>query len=77
MSSSTTRLIVVLSVVYIDMLGIGLAFPILPRLVEQFQSATFRARRISSARWRPRTRWRSSCARRRSGRCRTGSVAGR
>src|SRR5882672_8285588 len=38
MSSSTTRLIVVLSVVYIDMLGIGLAFPILPKLVEQFQS---------------------------------------
>jgi DHA1 family tetracycline resistance protein-like MFS transporter len=37
MSSSKPRLIVVLSVVYIDMLGIGLAFPILPKLVEQFQ----------------------------------------
>ncbi|HUL81046.1 MAG TPA: TCR/Tet family MFS transporter [Gammaproteobacteria bacterium] len=31
------RLVVVLSVVYIDMLGIGLAFPVLPRLIEQFQ----------------------------------------
>jgi len=30
-------LIVVLSVVYIDMLGIGLAFPVLPRLIEEFQ----------------------------------------
>jgi MFS transporter, DHA1 family, tetracycline resistance protein len=27
----------VLSVVYIDMLGIGLAFPVLPRLIEEFQ----------------------------------------
>jgi DHA1 family tetracycline resistance protein-like MFS transporter len=31
------RLIVVLAVVYIDMLGVGLAYPILPRLLEQFQ----------------------------------------
>jgi DHA1 family tetracycline resistance protein-like MFS transporter len=30
-------LIVVLSVVYIDMLGIGLAFPVLPRLIEEFE----------------------------------------
>ncbi len=30
-------LLVVLSVVYIDMLGIGLAFPVLPRLIEQFE----------------------------------------
>src|SRR4029079_3208616 len=37
MSSTNARLIVVLSVVFIDMLGIGLAFPILPKLVEQFQ----------------------------------------
>ena len=37
MKSSRTSLIVVLSVVYIDMLGIGLAFPILPKLVEQFE----------------------------------------
>src|SRR5215471_14188208 len=35
--SPKIRLAVVLSVVYIDMLGIGLAFPVLPRLVEQFQ----------------------------------------
>ena len=32
-----TTLLVVLSVVYIDMLGIGLAFPVLPRLIEQFE----------------------------------------
>ena len=31
------RLILVLAVVYIDMLGIGLAYPILPKLVQQFQ----------------------------------------
>lgn len=31
------RLIIVLAVVYIDMLGVGLAYPILPRLVEQFE----------------------------------------
>jgi MFS transporter, DHA1 family, tetracycline resistance protein len=37
MKSSRTSLIAVLSVVYIDMLGIGLAFPILPKLVEQFE----------------------------------------
>jgi len=30
------RLIVVLAVVYIDMLGVGLAYPVLPRLVQQF-----------------------------------------
>jgi DHA1 family tetracycline resistance protein-like MFS transporter len=30
-------LVVVLSVVYIDMLGIGLAFPVLPKLIEQFE----------------------------------------
>jgi DHA1 family tetracycline resistance protein-like MFS transporter len=35
--TSRTSLVVVLSVVYIDMLGIGLAFPVLPRLLEQFQ----------------------------------------
>lgn len=37
MKSPKTSLVVVLSVVYIDMLGIGLAFPILPKLVEQFE----------------------------------------
>jgi DHA1 family tetracycline resistance protein-like MFS transporter len=31
-------LIVILAVVYIDMLGIGLAFPILPRLIQHFES---------------------------------------
>ncbi len=31
------RLIVVLGLVYIDMLGIGIAFPLLPRLVQQFE----------------------------------------
>src|ERR1043165_9494294 len=35
--SPRLRLAVVLSVVYIDMLGIGLAFPVLPRLIEQFE----------------------------------------
>lgn len=34
--SPKLRLVVVLSVVYIDMLGIGLAFPVLPRLIEEF-----------------------------------------
>jgi hypothetical protein len=31
------RLIIVLAVVYIDMLGVGLAYPILPKLVEYFE----------------------------------------
>ncbi|HEX3430713.1 MAG TPA: TCR/Tet family MFS transporter [Rhizomicrobium sp.] len=31
----------VLAVVYIDMLGLGLAFPILPRLVQQFEGGNF------------------------------------
>jgi len=35
--SPKVRLAVVLSVVYIDMLGIGLAFPVLPRLIELFE----------------------------------------
>jgi len=35
--SPRLRLVVVLSVVYIDMLGLGLAFPVLPRLIEQFE----------------------------------------
>ena len=30
------RLVIVLAVVYIDMLGLGLSYPILPRLVQQF-----------------------------------------
>ncbi|MEJ0042279.1 MAG: TCR/Tet family MFS transporter [Rhizomicrobium sp.] len=32
------RLILVITVVYIDMLGLGLAYPILPKLVQQFES---------------------------------------
>ena len=35
--SPRLRLAVVLSVVYIDMLGMGLAFPVLPRLIAQFR----------------------------------------
>jgi DHA1 family tetracycline resistance protein-like MFS transporter len=35
--AARSSLLVVLSVVYIDMLGIGLAFPVLPRLIEQFE----------------------------------------
>jgi DHA1 family tetracycline resistance protein-like MFS transporter len=35
--SAKLRLPVVLSVVYVDMLGIGLAFPILPKLIERFE----------------------------------------
>ncbi len=32
------RLIIVLAVVYIDMLGVGLAYPILPKLVQHFEN---------------------------------------
>lgn len=35
--AARSPLLVVLSVVYIDMLGLGLAFPVLPRLIEQFE----------------------------------------
>ena len=37
MASTRVRTIAVLAVVYIDMLGVGLAFPILPKLIEQFE----------------------------------------
>jgi len=37
MNVRNIRLIIVLAVVYIDMLGIGLAYPILPKLVEHFE----------------------------------------
>jgi DHA1 family tetracycline resistance protein-like MFS transporter len=37
-NSPKLSLVVVLSVVYIDMLGIGLAFPVLPKLIEQFEN---------------------------------------
>lgn len=36
--AARSSLLVVLSVVYIDMLGIGLAFPVLPRLIEEFET---------------------------------------
>ena len=36
-----SSLFVVLAVVYIDMLGIGLAFPVLPRLIGQFEHGDF------------------------------------
>ena len=38
--SPRVRLAVVLSVVYIDMLGLGLAFPVLPRLIEEFEGGS-------------------------------------
>jgi MFS transporter, DHA1 family, tetracycline resistance protein len=38
--SPRLRLVVVLSVVYIDMLGLGLAFPVLPRLIEEFEGGS-------------------------------------
>ena len=31
----------VLAVVYVDMLGVGLAFPLLPKLVQQFEGGSF------------------------------------
>src|SRR5215472_598042 len=34
-------LVVILAVVYIDMLGIGLAYPILPRLIRSFEGGDF------------------------------------
>ncbi|HEV2562710.1 MAG TPA: TCR/Tet family MFS transporter [Rhizomicrobium sp.] len=37
MDKRRASMIAVLSVVYIDMLGIGLAYPILPKLIEQFE----------------------------------------
>ena len=44
MKSSISRranVALVLAVVYVDMLGLGLAFPILPRLVQQFEGGNF------------------------------------
>ncbi len=37
MRSGRASLVVVLAVVYVDMLGVGLAYPILPKLIEQFR----------------------------------------
>lgn len=37
MGLRNVRLVLVLAVVYIDMLGVGLAFPILPKIVQQLQ----------------------------------------
>ena len=41
MATQRARIAVVLSVVVIDMLGIGLAFPILPKLIQQFVHGGF------------------------------------
>jgi MFS transporter, DHA1 family, tetracycline resistance protein len=48
-ASPRVRLAIVLSVVYIDMLGIGLAFPVLPRLIESFEGSVSRASYIYGA----------------------------
>jgi DHA1 family tetracycline resistance protein-like MFS transporter len=37
MAAHRARIAIVLGVVYVDMLGIGLAFPILPRLIQHFE----------------------------------------
>ena len=39
--SRRANVALVLAVVYVDMLGLGLAFPILPRLVQQFEGGNF------------------------------------
>jgi DHA1 family tetracycline resistance protein-like MFS transporter len=41
MKTNRTNVVLILAVVYIDMLGIGLAFPILPRLIRQFEHGDF------------------------------------
>jgi DHA1 family tetracycline resistance protein-like MFS transporter len=41
MATRKASIAVVLAVVYIDMLGIGLAFPILPKLIRQFEHGDF------------------------------------
>jgi MFS family permease len=46
MKPRSASIAIVLAVVYIDMLGIGLAYPILPRLVQQFERGD-----ISRASW--------------------------
>jgi DHA1 family tetracycline resistance protein-like MFS transporter len=46
MRSRKASIALVLAVVYVDMLGIGLAFPILPRLVQQFEHGD-----VSRAAW--------------------------
>jgi len=39
--SRKANIALVLAVVYVDMLGIGLAFPLLPKLVQQFEGGSF------------------------------------
>ena len=41
MASRRASVALVLAVVYIDMLGLGLAFPILPRLIQHFEGGDF------------------------------------
>ncbi len=41
MASRRSSVVLVLAVVYIDMLGLGLAFPILPRLIRHFEGGDF------------------------------------
>src|SRR5215472_13880222 len=41
MIARKANIALVLAVVYVDMLGIGLAFPILPRLVQHFEASNF------------------------------------
>jgi DHA1 family tetracycline resistance protein-like MFS transporter len=41
MIARRANIALVLAVVYVDMLGIGLAFPLLPRLVQQFEGGNF------------------------------------
>src|SRR5271167_612485 len=41
MATRRASTVLILAVVYIDMLGIGLAFPILPRLIQHFVGGDF------------------------------------
>src|SRR5579863_1281808 len=41
MPARKASIVLVLAVVYIDMLGIGLAYPILPRLIQHFEGGDF------------------------------------
>ncbi len=57
------RLILVLTVVYIDMLGVGLAYPVLPKLVQNSCMGTSCTRPTPSACWSRCSRSRSSSSR--------------
>ncbi len=41
MKAGRANVAIILAVVYVDMLGVGLAFPILPRLIRQFEHGDF------------------------------------